>query len=176
MINAIYAFIWLGILFKWGDWKNWRRYYPTILFFIIGDFLYLYLLSDHYPMWRYSPPEADQEVGLTNTHISLSIIAIKYPATVLAYLSNFPEKNLMKKVLYFTGWIVFYLLIEMMDRHFHLIEYFNGWSIWWSALFNSVMFFILWVHFKNPFIAWLLSIGFIFFLWNQFDVPSKVFR
>ena len=23
---------------KWGDWRNWKQYYPTILFFIATDF------------------------------------------------------------------------------------------------------------------------------------------
>jgi hypothetical protein len=22
---------------KWGDWRKWRNYYPTILFFMVGD-------------------------------------------------------------------------------------------------------------------------------------------
>jgi hypothetical protein len=176
MINMLYGLVWLAILFKWGDWRNWKRYYSTILFFTLGDFLYLYLLSDTYPMWRYAPPAGDQDIGLTNTHVSLSIIAIKYPATVLVYLSRFPQGNWIRKSLYFFGWVVLYVVNEVIDLKFGLIEYFNGWSLWWSALFNAVMFFILKVHFEKPIFAWLLSIIFVFFLWNYFDVPSSVFR
>jgi hypothetical protein len=176
MINSLYGLVWLAILFIWGDWRNWKKYYPTILFFTLGDFLYLYLLSDHYPMWRYSPPAGDQELGLTNTHITFSIMLIKYPATVLAYLSHFPTGSLKKKLLYFFGWLLLYLTNEVVDLRFGLIEYFNGWSLWWSALFNSVMFLILKVHFEKPVFAWLLSAAFVLFLWNRFDVPSSVFR
>lgn len=176
MINSLYGLTWLAILFIWGDWRNWKRYYSTILFFTLGDFIYLYLLSDAYPMWRYDPPAADKEMGLTNTHISFSIMAIKYPATVLVYLSHFPQGKLMRKVMYYLGWIVLYVVNEIIDLHFGLIDYFNGWSLWWSAVFNAVMFFILKVHLEKPIFAWLLSAIFVVFLWNHFDVPSSVFR
>jgi len=36
-MNFVYGFLYLFAAWKWGDWKNWREYYPTILFFIIGD-------------------------------------------------------------------------------------------------------------------------------------------
>lgn len=78
MVNVLYASVWIFAMWKWGDWKNWQKYYPTILLFIIGDFIYLYLLSDLYPMWRYNPPEIDKQAGLTNTHIALSVMLIKY--------------------------------------------------------------------------------------------------
>jgi hypothetical protein len=176
MVNTIYGLIWVGILLKWGDWKNWRKYYPTLLFFILGDFLYMYLLSDHYPMWRYSPSPGDKNIGITNTHISFSIMAIKYPATCLAYLAHFPTQGLWKKVLYYLAWVIVYFANELVDLHFQLIKYFNGWNLWWSVLFNSVIFLILKIHFHNPLFAWIASAAYVLFLWNQFDVPSTVFR
>lgn len=174
MVNTIYGLIWLAALWIWGDWKNWKKYYPTILFFILGDFLYLYLLSDHYPMWRYNPAEMDGNVGITNTHISLSIILIKYPATVLIYLSKFPKEDKKKQCLYILFWVSIYAVNEMIDVKIGLIEYLNGWNYWWSMLFNVAMFIILRVHFRNPVRAWLLSAVFIVFLWTTFDVPASI--
>lgn len=176
MVNAVYASIWFIALWKWGDWKQWQKYYPTILFFILGDLLYLYLLSDYYPMWRYNPPVIDGKVGISNTLVSLSIILIKYPATVLIYLAKFPVESKGKQFIYYLFWILLYALNEWIDIKFHLIEYFNGWSYWWSIFFNMVMFYILRVHFKKPYLAWILSILFIIFLWLKFDVPYTVFR
>lgn len=173
MINAVYASLWAVALWKWGDWKNWKEYYPTILFFIVGDFLYLYLLSDRYPMWTYSPATLDE--GLTHSHIVLSIMLIKYPATILIYLSHFP-KGKMKKVLYVLLWVFIYAVNELADIKFNLIKYDNGWGYGWSILFNTVMFTILGIHYKHPILAWILAGGFIVFLWNVFDVPSSVFR
>ncbi|WP_462409846.1 CBO0543 family protein [Neobacillus sp. Marseille-QA0830] len=176
MVNAIYACVWLAALFKWGDWRNWKAYYPTILFFILGYFLYLYLLSDRYPMWRYSPPNIDQQSGITNTHVALSIMLIKYPATILIYLSKFPNGQIIKKVLYILCWVIIFAVNEFIDRKGHLIKYYNGWNYYWSILFNAVMFFLLWVHHKKTMLAWVLSILFIVFLWKSFHVPSSVFR
>lgn len=176
MVNALYAIFWITILLKWGDWRNWKRYYSTFLFFVLGDFIYLYLLSDYYPMWTYVPSPGDRELGITSTHISFSVMAIKYPATCLAYLYNFPEHGLLMKVVYYIGWVSLYFVNELVDLHFHLIKYYNGWNIWWSVLFNSVMFLILKIHFHRPVIAWAASVLFILLLWNLFDVPSSVFR
>lgn len=176
MINMVYASIWFFALWKWGDWKHWQKYYPTILFFILGDFLYLYLLSDYYPMWKYNPPEIDGNIGVTNTLVSLSIIIIKYPATVLIYLGKFPVENRMKQLLFYLFWNLFYAINEWVDVKFQLIQYTNGWNYWWSILFNLVMFLILKVHYHKPINAWVLSIVFIIFLWLKFDVPSTVFR
>lgn len=36
LINALYIIA--GII--WGNLRNWKRYYPSILYLIIGDLLY----------------------------------------------------------------------------------------------------------------------------------------
>ncbi len=33
---VIIALIFILLSLKWGDWKNWRLYYPTILMYIIA--------------------------------------------------------------------------------------------------------------------------------------------
>ncbi|MFE8700005.1 CBO0543 family protein [Cytobacillus sp. FJAT-54145] len=176
MVNAIYASIWLFALWKWGDWRKLANYYPTILFFILGDFLYLYLLSDHYPMWRYVPADIDREMGVTNVHVSLSVIAIKYPATILIYLGNFPEGKKIKKWLYILLWVGIYTINETIDIKLNIFGYYNGWNLAWSILFTLVMFIVLRIHHTKPFHAWLLSAAFLFILWQIFDVPTSVFR
>lgn len=168
--------VWLFALFKWGDWRNWKRYYPTILFFTLGDFIYLYLLSDHYPMWRYTPQGIDENIGLTNTYISLSIILIKYPATTLIYLSKFPSGRKLYQLLYVILWVLIYVLNEFIDLKLNLMKHYNGWNLYWSMLFDVVLFTTLRIHFTRPIIAWLISLLFILLLWNVFDVPKEVFR
>ncbi|WP_078544474.1 CBO0543 family protein [Litchfieldia alkalitelluris] len=176
MINAIYASIWLFSLYKWGDWKNWKNYYSTILFFILGDFIYLYLLSDIYPMWKYEPYHIDGTMGITNTHVSLSIMAIKYPATVLIYLYHFPENNWKKQFGYLLLWVGLYSINEIIDLYYGVINYYNGWNFWWSIIMNIIIFSTLRIHYHNPILAWLMSIAFILCLWHIFNVPSTVFR
>ncbi|WP_010283606.1 CBO0543 family protein [Bacillus timonensis] len=176
-MNAIYGLAWLVALFIWGDWRNFKKYYPTFLFFLLGDFLYLYLLSDRFPMWTYTPQGVDQEIGLTNTHISMSVMLIKYPATVLIFLGKYPgERTWVKQSFYILMWDAIYTVNEALDLFFGLIKYDNGWSLWWSVLFNLVMFSILRLHDVRPFRAWVASLLFVLFLWHIFNVPSTVFR
>ncbi|KKK33023.1 hypothetical protein WQ57_24010 [Mesobacillus campisalis] len=175
-MNAIYALAWIGALWKWGDWRNWRLYYPTLLFLLLGDFLYQYLLVDLYPMWKYTPQGMDAELGLTHTHIFLSVMLVKYPATVMIYLSKFPKERLIKQILYILLWIGIYSVNEFIDLKTNLMKHDHGWSLAWSVLFNTVMFTVLKIHFHKPPAAWLISILFILFLWSMFDVPGSVFR
>ncbi|MCM3670346.1 hypothetical protein M3181_15285 [Mesobacillus maritimus] len=175
-MNALYGGLWLLAMVLWGDLKRWKKYYPTLLFFMIGDFLYLYLLSDHFPLWTYNPQGIDETIGITNTHVTLSIMFVKYPATTFIYLAKFPETGRFMQILYGTGWVGLYTLNEFIDRKLNLIVYDNGWNFYWSILFNVVMFTILRIHYCRPLVAWGLSILFILFLWNIFNVPSEVFR
>ncbi len=176
-MNAIYGLIWLAALFIWGDWRNYRKYYPTYLFFLLGDFLYLYLLSDKFAMWTYTPQGVDEGNGLTNTHIVLSIMAIKYPATILIFLGRYPEeRSRIKQFIYILLWVVINAVNEAVDLFVGLIRHDHGWSLGWSVLFNLVMFSILRLHYVRPFRAWVASLIFILILWNIFDVPSSVFR
>ncbi|MBS4175119.1 CBO0543 family protein [Bacillus sp. FJAT-49736] len=174
-MTALYGLIWLAAGWKWGDWRNWRKYYSTILFFILGDFIYQYFLSDLYPMWTYNPQGVDEKAGLTHVHIFLTIMIIKYPATTLIYLSKFPDGKRLKQILYIVFWVIIYGINELIDIRNHLIQYHNGWSFWWSVMFNVVMFIILRMHYRRPLTAWALSMLFIVFLWQVFDVPSTVF-
>jgi len=175
-MNAVYGLLWLIAGWKWGDWRNWQKYYPTILFFILGDFIYQYFLYDYYPMWKYTPQGVDKGAGLTHTHIFLTIMIIKYPATALIFLPKFPRTQLLKQVLFIVVWVFIYAINEFFDILNHLIKYENGWNYWWSVLFNTVMFILLWVHYRKPLLAWVFSILFIVILWQIFNVPSKVFR
>ncbi|MFS0862440.1 CBO0543 family protein [Fredinandcohnia sp. 179-A 10B2 NHS] len=176
-MNGIYGLLWLLALFIWGDWRNFNKYYPTFLFFLLGDFLYLYMLNDYYPMWKYIPKGVDSEIGITDTHVSLSIMAIKYPATIAIFLGRFPEeKGRTRQYLYILIWVLIYTLNEFADLSLGLIKYYNGWNLGWSILFNIVMFSIIRLHHLKPLPAWVVSIIFVILLWNIFDVPSSVFR
>jgi hypothetical protein len=111
-----------------------------------------------------------------DSHISLSIMAIKYPATIFIYLSKFPARGRWKQVLYILFWVLLYGINEIIDVFGNNINYYNGWNLGWSLFFNAVAFIILRIHYSKPLLAWMSSIGFIIFLWNMFDVPLTVFR
>jgi hypothetical protein len=159
LINTFY----LIAGFKWGDWRNWKQYYPTILFFIIGDFLYNFLLYKE-SMWLF------HDLILPN-HTTITILAmvVTYSATVLIYLGRFP-KGWKKRLLWFLLWSGIYLCAEYFNNKLGFITYHNGWNIWWSVLFTGIIFFILPIHHKRPLLAWLLSIIIIVSLLSIFNV------
>lgn len=158
-INIVYLIA--GII--WGDWRNWKLYYPTILFFIIGDFLYNFLLYNK-SMWLF------HDLILPN-HTTITVLAmvVSYTATVLIYLGRFP-KGWKKRTLWFLLWCGLYLTIEFSNNKLGFITYHNGWNMSWSVIFTGIIFLILPVHHKRPLMAWGISIIIILTLLNLFEV------
>jgi hypothetical protein len=168
VFNAL--FLIAGI--KWGDWRRWRHYYPTILFFICVDALKNFLLYN-YSMWTYQETFFGQSLLQNNTFINLMIMAIVYPATVLIYLGRFPKER-GKQFLWVSLWIFIYWIVEFINlKYLNLINHHHGWNMWWSLLFLGVMFPMFNIHHKHPLLAWLLSVLFTLFLWNVFNVPLE---
>jgi hypothetical protein len=147
----------------WGDWRNWKQYYPTILFFITGDFLYNFLLYQK-SMWIF------HDLILPNhTMITLVAMTISYTATVLIYLGRFPT-GWIKRFLWFLLWCSIYLVLEYFNNKLGFITYHHNWNFGWSVLFTGIIFFILPLHHKNPLIAWLVSFVIIISLLKIFGV------
>jgi len=111
MIHLLIKLFFLLALVFWGDWKNWQKYYPTILFLIIGDLLYN-LMFYSYPMWsfHYGP----NPLEYPEIFIVFAMLLITYPATVLIYLGRFPLSR-MKGSLWVFAWVVLFTAIEIFD-------------------------------------------------------------
>lgn len=159
LINLLYLIS--GYL--WGDWRNWQKYYPTILFLILGDLLYNFLLYRK-TMWFF------HDLILPNhTMITLLAMTVTYAATVLIYLGRFPT-SWRNRFLWFFLWSGLYMVGEFVNHKLGFITYHNGWNIWWSVMFTGIIFAILPVHHKRPFLALLLSLVIIITLLLMFDV------
>lgn len=146
--QIIVTFIITIAALKWGDWKNWRLYYPTILYFIVGDLLYT-ILTYNYPLWEFESPL------LKTTFSDILICFVFFPATIFLYLPRFP-KGVSKQILYVLLWVVIYTATEIISFTFGFFSYHNGWNIYWSILVNCFMFPSLWIHYKKPPLAWFL--------------------
>lgn len=147
--QIIVTLIIVAISLKWGDWKNWKRYYPTMLFYAIGALVYS-LLTYNYPLWEYESPL------LKTTFSDLLITLVFFPATIVLYLPHIP-KGLLKQALWVLFWVLVYSITEKVSYWFGFFSYHNGWSIWWSVLFNFCMFPLLWLHYRKP--VWAMSIA-----------------
>ncbi len=171
-MHLIFNALFLVAGIKWGDWKGWRYYYPTILFLISVDLFKNFLLYN-YDMWSYQEVFFGEILLQNHTIINIMIMVIVYPATILIYLGRFPKER-SSQLIWVSSWIGIYWIVEYINlKYLNLIDHHNGWNMGWSFLFLIVMFPMLNIHHKNPLFAWILSLIFILFLWNMFDVPME---
>ena len=142
---------WIIAAYKWSDWRNWKYYYPTILFFIAGDLIYNFIAYTN-PLWELTSPH----LGATFAVLLVSITM--WPASTLLYLTHFPLAGRLKIAFYVLIWVVLFTLYELVLTWFHYISYSNGWNIGWSILFDAIMFPLLKIHHEKPPLAWFLAL------------------
>jgi hypothetical protein len=162
-IRVIMASIWISSAFKWGDWRNWKRYYPTMLFFGMGDLIYNFIFFNK-PLWRF------QTDFLSLSLNELFVIFTIFFSTTLIFLSKYPE-NIFRRVIYIALWVALYMVIEVFTTSIKMHKNYNGWNIWWSLFHNSIQFPLLALHHKNPILAWIIAFIFLVAIMSIFDVP-----
>lgn len=165
MVSVIYSILWIIAALKWGDWKNWRKYYPTLLFAAVGNLLYEVVCAN-YPMW------AMEKNSLPNRTLSILLLSIiGMPVSTFVYLSKFPfKKTKRRQSLYILLFVFVFIVLEYIAVKFGSITYHNGWNLAWSTLFVVIMFPILTIHHRHPVIALLCSILVTIGLSVMFDV------
>lgn len=159
------ACLFILVCYKWGDWKNWKSYYSTTLFLIVGDLIEK-LVSAAKPLWHYN------STIFSGTTTALIIVLIIYPCTVLLFIPSYKNSGRIKKVFSLIIWVCIFSALEYLGIKYNYISYFNGWSFSYSFLLDWMLFSLLIVHQKNPPIAWLLSfiVGVVITLW--FKLPA----
>lgn len=167
MVHIITAIITIFAAWKFGDWKHWRIYLPTIQYFIIGDLLYN-LFTWEQLLWFYPYPANALPNHLLN---NLLIMFTIYPSTLLIMLFHYPKKKKMNQFLYLLVWIVLWIIFEFFMVFTGQCVYDNGWTFGWSITFASIMVPMLVLHHKRPMLAYLLSIPITIFLLYWFQVP-----
>ena len=136
--------------YKWGDWKHWQKYYSTILFFMMGDFIYLVLFHKTM-LWTYNTDI------LNHTLVNLLILFTVYPCTILLFIPYCP-KLIFKKVIYIFFWVVLFAMLEYISYRLNCFSYHNGWNLGWSIIFCLIMFPLQYLHYTKPLLAWCFAI------------------
>jgi hypothetical protein len=155
------------LAFKYGNWKQRSRYYPTILFAICVDFFISLLLYSH-PLWRFYPAFMIPNHSFSDFFIALTNV----PLIVLVYLSRYPfHLRLKGKLLYVMAWTLSFSMLESIFFHLKLITYHNGWNFPWSIVVWLFTFLGLVIHYKKPILAWILCICCTIFLILYFHIP-----
>ncbi|MCM3728257.1 hypothetical protein M3226_21645 [Neobacillus cucumis] len=83
----VYVVIFLLAAIIWGDWRSWRLYYSTILFFIVGDLLKNFLFYNYW-LWTYQETMFAKDILKNHTIINIMIMFIGYPSTIFLYLGR----------------------------------------------------------------------------------------
>ncbi|ADY56069.1 hypothetical protein Sgly_1772 [Syntrophobotulus glycolicus DSM 8271] len=166
LMIVVLAFIFLIACYRWGAWRNWKTYYPTILFFISGDFIYLYLFSVK-PLWQYTAKM------MPGTITTLIVALIIYPCTVLLFLPNYPRSGLFKKIRFVSFWVLLFSGLEYLGLKYNFMQHFHGWNFICSVVFDCILFPLLVIHQKKPYIAWFLAFIFCVGVLFLFQVPAK---
>lgn len=137
---------------KWGDWKNWQKYHPTMLFVALANLLYNFIYCKG-PLWEIQP-------GILQNGILTELLYsfIVFPLTALMFLSNLPSSR-GKQALHILKYILIYFIFELVFHISNMIIYRHGWNLSYSFIWNVMMFTVWTVHFKKPLLAYAASLG-----------------
>lgn len=150
---------------RWGDWKHWQKYHTTMLFIALSSAMYDVLVNDGaFYLWRY----------IGNSYVSEEIASLLYtviafPATALLFLSNYPAEA-GKRVWHIVKYVAIYVMLEIIGLYLGTISHAHSWNLWWSTVFNLIMFSILRLHYQKPLAAYLLSFVIASYLMFHFHV------
>ncbi|MGG0855267.1 CBO0543 family protein [Metabacillus fastidiosus] len=156
LILVVAVYIILAYFFV--DWKNWKSYYPTVQYYIICNLLYNFIFYNH-SLWKYRAITVD---WLNHTIIDITFTLIIIPVLIMIYLRYYPKRK--KQYVYIIIWIAFFTIIEYFFYKKELFIYENGWNIFWSCVFNLILFTVIRIHYINPLKAFLVSLPIIIIL------------
>ncbi len=162
MFRIILVMIIIPACYKWGNWRNWKEYYPTMLYYIIGDLSYNVLFHDKM-LWEFRKM-------ISHTFSDYFDAFFIAPFAIIIFLTHFPVK-LSKTLLYTFFWACLFTLVEFLSYVLGYIIYANGWNIFWSFGIYYFLFLLLRVHYHKPLLTWPISLGLAVATLVIFKVP-----
>lgn len=160
-----FYFMWVFLAHKYSDWKNWKTYYPTFLFWCLGDAIYNVLFYNN-PLWKYKDPL------LNHTLSEFFTVAIVFSSVTLLFLQGYP-KSFINKVKYLAMWVAIFTGIEYIFYLLGSVIYYHSWNIGWSAVHNTYQFILLRLHYKRPLLAWVFAFLILIIMMSIFRIPLQ---
>ncbi|WP_051529960.1 CBO0543 family protein [Anoxybacteroides tepidamans] len=163
--------VWILLIlaaWKWGDWRNWRKYEGAIYYTIVFSLIYTILCAD-YPMWKF---EKDPSLPFLFNHslVSIAFGFIVFPSVILVYLGRFPKK-FWNGVAWTALFITILSGIEALMTWKGRQTFHNGWTMWTSVVFNCIMYPFIRLYQSMPLLTLLLSFLITIMLCIIFRVP-----
>ncbi|MFD2446028.1 CBO0543 family protein [Bacillus sp. CGMCC 1.16607] len=164
MVAIILSILWILVAIKFGD-RDWKKYYPSMLFAALGNAIYE-ILCYKYQLWQMEPN------GLKYSIIPmLLLILIGMPLSTWVFLSHYPyHSSLFRKMLYVSFFIAAFIILEYISIKIGAITYHHDWNLGWSFFFVVVMFYVIRIHYTRPLVALILSVPFSILLCIIFEV------
>lgn len=163
MALIILSMIFIYLCYKWGDWKNWRLYYPTMLFYIIGV-LIEHTITNKNKLWVI-------QGSFWNDFLADNFIAyFIFPFIIIIFLSNYPPKIIIQ-TLYIFMFVFSLSSIEYIAYVRKGISYHNGWTFGWSMLLYFGMFPLFRLHYKKPIMTWFIFFALVVGGMLYFKIP-----
>ncbi|WP_054752834.1 CBO0543 family protein [Piscibacillus salipiscarius] len=118
--------------------------------------------------------------GITAEWLSHSIINIAFtffivPIGLMIYLQRFP-KHRTKQMIYVSAWVIFYTIIQTLFAHRGMYVYDNGWNGWMNILLNAALFVVVYVHYRRPVRAIVISIPLAILFYLMFPFPLDTLK
>lgn len=155
---------WISLVYKLADWKQWKKYYPTLLFYGMGDLIY-HTVFEKKHLWIFQSDFLAPPVN------ELFIYFAIFVPNILLFLSRFPER-FTHQIAYIVLWIGIYMAIELFTTSIGMQRNYNGWSIRWSLLHNIIVFPLLIIHHKKYYVvSWITALAFMVLIMIIFKVP-----
>ncbi len=148
---------------RWGDWRHWQVYYPTVLFVTTVNFFASYVSYLH-PLWIFGP----DALVRSETAIELISTFVVMPASVFTYLSNFPAAGRVRQGAYFAMWVGVFAARETVDTRRGGISSASGGSLAHALAFESAMFAIILLHHRRPLYGWLATVAMAVYILTAF--------
>lgn len=166
LLLALFSIV---IAWKWGDWHNWKLYYPTIMYMILGDLTYL-ILAKNNPLWEY------ESNVLSHDSVELLNAFVVFPCICLVIIPLYLRVSKSKRIAYLLCCAFLYTIEEWLSFKLGYFSYHNGWNLYWSFAFDCIMFPLLILHFKKPLWVWPLSITLAFLIIYLFHLPFTLLK
>lgn len=160
--------IWLLVaVWLWADWKNWERYYSTLLYMACMGVLYLFFAEQFFYLWKFQPDFLLNQPGVASLHTFWI-----NPMIAFLFLSHYPTDH-RRKLIHYLKWFIIFILIEWLAHQYGRITYQNGWNLGWSVFFDLIMLPMLRLHYTHK--LWALAVSFFWILFFLFLFGYPVF-
>ena len=166
-LTIIFEFIVLIVAWGFSDWRNWKKYYSTMLF-VMTLSLVVSLLTYNKSLWYFAGTSFLPNHTLTD----LFMVYLYYPPLILIYLSHYPfKKRLINQISYILLWTLMWAVVEGFYVLVGLNIHHNGWNIGWSTFIWFCMFIGIRLHFTRPLLTWILCFVLTVFMIIYFHIP-----